>query len=276
MEVLIATGSFASSSKETGSGIVIPVAIVTGATSGIGREIARELVGKGFHVCAIGRRNATARLQEAFAAGASGEREFDVAVGVCHMRADLADHESVAALSEVLFRRYPGVDLLVHAAGTYDTDEHLLASPHNADALFRTNVSAPLRLTLSLREALGRARGTVVIIGSTGAENPFEDSALYGGSKAAVAAAAKSLRSKLNPQGIRVALITLGRTDTPMQALVQDREGRELEMESLIRPASVARLVSFLSDLPPDIELTEIVARPKRAPVERAPRAGQT
>lgn len=211
---------------------MIPVAIVTGATSGVGREIVRDLLSKGFHVCAIGRRGDTARLRASSGEHSFAAKQGAVAAGVCHMRADLTDHESVAGLTDFLLGRYTSVDLLVHAAGAFETDEQLLDHPVDADALFRIHVVVPMWLTTRLREALACACGTVVVIGSSAAENPSKNNAIYAGTKAAISAAAKSMRENLNPHGCRVALITLGRTDTPMQKLVQASEGRELEGES--------------------------------------------
>jgi NADP-dependent 3-hydroxy acid dehydrogenase YdfG len=76
-------------------------------------------------------------------------------------------------------------------------------------------------------------------------------------------ALADSLRDEVNPHGVRVASVFLGRTATTRQAAIFAREGRAYAPERLLQPADVAGIVLTLFTLPPTAEVTNITLRPR-------------
>jgi len=84
----------------------------------------------------------------------------------------------------------------------------------------------------------------------------------YVATKHALNAIADSLREELNPRGIRVLMLYLGRTATPMQQAVFQQEGREYHQETLLQPEDVASVVVHAWMLPPTAEVTDISIRP--------------
>jgi NADP-dependent 3-hydroxy acid dehydrogenase YdfG len=233
-------------------------ALVTGATSGIGRAIGGALAGAGFRVHAIGRdRGRLASLRDE-----AGPDRI-----VVHT-ADLADDAALAAVAdEVAGEGRLGV--LVHAAGVHVHQRLEDASLADFDAVIRTNLRAPFELTRRLLPALVAAQGEVVFVNSSVGIRSGPGIAAYGASKHAMRALADSLRDEVNPSGVRVLSLYVGRTATPMQAGIHAGEGRPYEPDRLVQPGDVAALVLAAIGLPRTAEVTEISVRPMRPPRER-------
>lgn len=136
------------------------VAVVTGATSGIGKEAAWGLVRLGARVTLVGRSGAklAAAVDELVARGAARER-LGVAV------ADLARVPAVKALAAELAARHPVLDILLNNAGIYPARRVLTAD--GFEESWATNTLAYEVLTTGLRDAVVAARGRIVYVGST-------------------------------------------------------------------------------------------------------------
>jgi short-subunit dehydrogenase len=177
--------------------------LITGASDGIGLELARQLQRGRARVLSVARRPATA-----LDAGLRGDS----------CRVDLAQPFAAAVVAEFLRRRgVDALDLLIHCAavGAYGPVE--AQAPGEIDALLDTNLCAPLALTRALLPALARAAGRVVFIGSVAAALPVADYAVYGATKAALEGFARSLRVELRGQ-VGVQVIHPGATRTAMHA----------------------------------------------------------
>ena len=234
------------------------VAVVTGASSGIGRAIALGLAAEGATLCLVGRRvEALEAVAESARAGASR-------VAVC--RADLTrDHETLQ-LAARLPRDVGPVDILVHAAGVISRGLIEQAAVEDFDTQFRTNVRAAYLLTQALLPMLRARQGQVVFLNSSAGLAARAGVSQYAATKAALKAFADSLREEVNADGVRVMSVFLGRTATPMQAAVHEAEGRAYHPERLIRPEDVASIVVSALRLPRSVEVTEIKLRPLQKP----------
>jgi NADP-dependent 3-hydroxy acid dehydrogenase YdfG len=108
-----------------------------------------------------------------------------------------------------------------------------------------------------------KARGQVVFVNSSAALSAKRpDVGQYSAMKHALKAIADSLREEVNPKGIRVLTVYLGRTATPMQAAIYQREGGEYHPEALLQPEDVASVVVQTLLLPSTAEVTDISMRP--------------
>jgi NADP-dependent 3-hydroxy acid dehydrogenase YdfG len=230
------------------------VAVVTGASSGVGRAMALALAEEGATVCVVGRD--PDRLKSAAA-----EVKDRGGTSVAH-RADLTRDEDVHALVDLVHRELGHVDVLIHAAAVIEFGPLASASLSDLDLQYRTNARAPYALTQALLPTLRQRKGQVVFINSSAGLGAPGGAGQYAATKHALRAIADSLRAEVNDNGVRVLSLYLGRTATPMQAGVHDVEGRPYRPEFLIQPDDVAAVVMCALGLPRTAEVTEIKMRP--------------
>jgi NADP-dependent 3-hydroxy acid dehydrogenase YdfG len=222
-----------------------PLALVTGASRGIGAAVARALAPT--HDLLLGGRD-TAAL-EALARELPAARPWPV---------ELTDSDAVAEAVGGIER----LDVLVHSAGI-----GLLGTVAETPAAtwrrqFEINVVAVAELTRLLLPALRAAPGRVVLINSGAGLAARAGWASYAASKFALRAFADALRAEEQELGVRVTSVHPGRVDTDMQRGVVAHEGGEYRPEAYLRPESVARAVLLAVAAPDDTALTELVLRP--------------
>jgi NADP-dependent 3-hydroxy acid dehydrogenase YdfG len=229
-------------------------ALVTGAGSGVGKAIALMLAEGGATVVLAGRD--IARLEEVHAEIESGL--------IC--QGDLELDDDIAVLAARSQKELPGIDIVVHAAGTIEIDPIETAELDDFDVQYRTNVRGPYALTQALLPALRERNGQVVFINSTAGRDAGPGSSQYAATKAALGAVADSLRAEVNEDGVRVLSVFLGRAATPLQERLTNAEGREYRPEQLVQPEDVAGVVASALALPRTAEVTELALRPMKKP----------
>jgi NAD(P)-dependent dehydrogenase (short-subunit alcohol dehydrogenase family) len=133
------------------------------------------------------------------------------------------------------------------------------------DLQYATNVRAPYLLTQRLLPVLSERNGQIIFINSSaGLTANRSNIGQYAATKHALKAIADSLREELNPVGIRVLSVYLGRTATPMQKALFRKDNKAYRPESLLQPEDVASIVVYSLMLPPTAEVTDISIRPAR------------
>ncbi len=234
-------------------------AIITGASSGIGRAITMGLVGKGVNVCLLSRNDIDVR--EYIEAGCSG--------GVCAWayKGDLSSDTDLAGFCEFIGEQVPTVDILVHSAGAYYSGMLAETQVDHLDRLYRVNLRAPYILTQSLLPRLKESKGQIVFMNSSAGVKGTEKLSQYTSSKFALRALADCLRLEVNGDGIRVLSIFPGRTASRMQEEIHLLEQRAYDPNSLIQPGDIAAIVVNSLQLPSSAEVTDIHIRPFRKPV---------
>ena len=229
------------------------IALVTGASSGIGRAIGLALARAGAHLCAVGRNYA------ALAETVSAARQYSDAT---IFQIDLTKERDLQPLLQFL-KSAGRLDILIHCAGVIHPNQMEHARVEDLDLQYATNVRAPYVLTKSLLDLLGVAGGQVVFINSSaGLTAKRPEIGQYAATKHALRALADSLREEVNPKGIRVLTLYLGRTATPMQEALFQQEGRDYSPGSLLQPEDVASVIVHVLALPPTAEVTDISIRP--------------
>jgi NAD(P)-dependent dehydrogenase (short-subunit alcohol dehydrogenase family) len=207
-------------------------------------------------VCAVARN--PSKLAETVAAA----RHFSDATG---FQIDLTAEGAIRPLVQHLEKASKGLDVLVHSAGLYHQSLMELARVEDLDAQYATNVRAPYVLTQALLPMLTLARGQIVFVNSSaGLTAKRPEIGQYSATKHALKAIADSLREEVNPKGVRVLSLYLGRTATPMQEALYHVEGRDYHPETLIQPEDVASVVVQALRLPGTAEITDISVRPMR------------
>ena len=234
------------------------IAVVTGASSGIGQAIALELGRRGCTVCALGRQ--AAALDEVV------KRLSPTAPHSKAYRADLSRDDELERVALRLQQDFPDVDILVHAAGRFSTGALGSTSVDGLDAHYRINARAPYLLTQKLLPNLISARGQIVFVNSSVNPGANADLTQYAASKHALEAIADGLRAEVNAQGLRVLTLNPGRTASRMQEQVHASEGRMYRPEDLMQPHDVALMVAASLALPPSAEVTNLDMRPMIKP----------
>ncbi len=223
-----------------------PLALVTGASRGIGAAIARAIAPT--HRVLLGGRDRGA-LDE-FAATLPDAHPFPV---------DLTEPESLRAATAGIER----LDVLVHSAGVA-TIAPLHKTPVQVwRQTLDLNVIAVAELTRVLIPALRAARGQVVLINSGAGMRVNPNWGSYGASKFALRGYAEALRAEEAPHGVRVTSIYPGRTATDMQRDVRAAEQGDYDPEDYLRPETVAEAVLFALRTPADGHLTDLTLRPR-------------
>lgn len=203
-----------------------PTALVTGASSGIGRAVA-EALAPSHHVHLVGRDTAALDVIAAALPAASVHA------------LDLRDGTALAELAHGI----DALDVLVHSAGVLHMGTTEELSPEQWRESLEVNVLAPVELTRVMLPALRRSAGQVILINSGLGRRTMPGSGAYSASKYALRAFADTLRQEEAPNGVRVTSIHPGRVATPMQQRLQAWEGRPYDAEAWVRPEQVADAV---------------------------------
>jgi NADP-dependent 3-hydroxy acid dehydrogenase YdfG len=232
------------------------VAVVTGASRGIGRAIALRLAAEGASICLVGR-DAQA-LQEVADLGAA------TAATLARYHIDLTQDTAIERLVGQVRRDFERVDILVHSAGIMNLGPIGDSPVDQLDGQYQANVRAPYVLTQALLPMLAASRGEIVFVNSSIVFTNRADVGQYAATKCALQALADSLRHEVNSQGIRVLSIYPGQTNTPRQKAKYARMGLPFDPDSFIQPDDVATVVVTAIRLPRTVEVTDVRMRPFR------------
>ena len=186
-----------------------PVALITGASAGIGLEFALRLAERGYDVVLVARRGDRLDDLAARLRGAHAEIRAEAVV------ADLAGADAAAQISAEVAQLGLGIDLLVNNAG-FGTHGHFEAlSPERERDEIAVNVTALVALTHAFLPAmLERGRGGVINVASTAAFQPVPYMAVYAATKAFVRSFSEALHEEVHARGVRVLALCPGPTAT--------------------------------------------------------------
>jgi NADP-dependent 3-hydroxy acid dehydrogenase YdfG len=222
-------------------------ALITGASSGIGRAIAVALVEEGAEVLLIGRD--PGRLDALARELGPGSHPHPL---------DLADDRQLDAAAEAAG---PSLDLLIHSAGLAELGSIDKAAIGALDRMWSVNLRAPVLLTQRCLPALRAARGQIVFINSGAGLVARAGWGHYAATKFALRAVADALREELRADGVRVLSVFPGRTATAMQAEVHRQEGQIYHPERFMQPGDVAAMIVAALVLPRTAHVHEINLR---------------
>jgi len=221
-----------------------PLALITGASRGIGKAIADALGAT--HDLLLGGRDEEALTS--VAAELPSARPWAV---------ELTDYAAVAGAVEGIDR----LDVLVHSAGISRLGALADLSAADWRDSYEINVVAVAELTRLLLPPLRAAAGHVVLINSGSGLKANPRWGAYAASKFALRAYADVLRAEEEPNGLRVTSVHPGRTATDMQRAVREFERGDYVPEHYMRPESVAAIVRSAVETPRDAHVHEIVIR---------------
>ena len=209
------------------------IALLTGASRGIGRAIALELADLGFDLALVGRDQAS--LEET-ASLIPGTR-------VSLITADLSDPGSSKYIVERTVSAFGGLDLLVNCAGVPQQGPFTEVTPEEWDKVFAVNARAPFFICQAALEPLKKSSKPMVInIASVVGFKGYINQSVYSSSKHALTGFTKVFAKEVQPFGIRVHLISPGGVATEMVKKMRP----DIDPSELIQPEEIAEIVRFL------------------------------
>jgi NAD(P)-dependent dehydrogenase (short-subunit alcohol dehydrogenase family) len=214
-----------------------PTALVTGATSGLGKEIAVRLARDGMNVVVVGRDVArgAAVVEQIEAAG--GDARF--------IAADLSDPAAIRNLAE----QVGDIDVLVNNAGLSVWAPTEAMNVADFDSMFASNVRAPFLLVGVFAPAMAkRGGGSIINISSMAGRIGLPSGAAYGATKAALDSMTQSWTAEYSPRGVRVNAIAAGPIYTrPKTRARTDELGATTALRRAGGPEEIAEVVAFLA-----------------------------
>jgi NADP-dependent 3-hydroxy acid dehydrogenase YdfG len=232
------------------------VVLITGASSGIGAGIARELAGTGARLMLGARRvgHLEALAGELNAAGGTAR--------VCPL--DVTDRKSVDAFADAARTEWGRVDVIVNNAGLMPLSAMSAMKVEEWERMVDVNIKGVLYgIAAVLPEMTARGSGHVVNIASIGALQVFPTAAVYCATKYAVRAISAGLRQENDK--LRVTCIHPGVVESELASTITDpaaAEAMKTFRAIALKPDAIARAVRFAIEQPDDVDVNEIVVRP--------------
>ncbi|MGM0946951.1 MAG: SDR family NAD(P)-dependent oxidoreductase [Bacteroidota bacterium] len=235
------------------------IALITGATSGIGKACALILAKNGYDIIATGRR--TDRLEAL-------KNEMPEGRKLLPLTFDVRDKEAVFKLLGNLPEPWKNIDILVNNAGNaHGLDPIQTGDTADWDAMIDINVKGLLYVSKAIIPTMcERKSGTIINIGSIAGKEVYPNGNVYCGSKHAVDAITQGMRIDLNPFGVKVIGIHPGLVETEF-SLVRFK-GDEERAEKIYQgyepllAQDIAEIVEFCINRPPHVVLADIVVLP--------------
>jgi clavulanate-9-aldehyde reductase len=233
------------------------VALVTGASSGIGDATARLLAARGIKVAAVARRRE--RLERLARSAPEGRILFEAA--------DVSTEEGAARAVAFALRRFGRLDIVVNNAGV------MLLGPIEGAALddwrrmVELNLLGLMYVTQAALPHLIAARGDVVNVSSVAGRVARLGAGAYDATKFGVGAFSEALRQEMSPKGVRVTLVEPGMVETELVGHITHpatRRAMEDRIRSMrpLKPEDVATAILFAVSQPPHASVNEILLRP--------------
>ncbi|CAH1725315.1 farnesol dehydrogenase-like [Aphis gossypii] len=234
------------------------VAVVTGASSGIGEETCRQLVKKGMIVVGFARREDKLQELEKSLKGKLGK--------FFYVKVDLCSEENILEAFNWVKRTLKSIDVLINNAGVMKQSD-LLGKTNDWKQMFDTNViglNICSREAIKIMEELKTKEGHIININSIGGHYQFpfmKDIAIYTATKHAVTEITESLRELLGMKNlpIRVTSISPGAVETEMI-----EEVRHLKEQNMLKSTDIAEAIMYALSVPQRVNIAEIIIRPTK------------
>lgn len=232
-------------------------ALVTGASSGIGRATAKILARSKVKVALVGRRQSI--LEElATECGALASA----------YPCDMTDDAQLKDLANRIRADFAAIDILVHSSGIIKLGPTETSPVADFDSQYTANVRAPYILTQLLLPLLRQASGQIVFVNSsiTRAFNTAGRGS-YAATQHAAHAMTNALRDEINEFGVRVTTIFPGTTATQRQLDLHAVSGKRYDPDRMLQPDDVAEAVLFALTIGRTAEITDLYLRPMLKPL---------
>lgn len=238
---------------------MIKIALVTGATSGIGRATARILAKNNYKIILCGRRED--RLKEL-------EKELSEFTEICILSFDVRDKKAVFESINSLPSDFSKIDVLINNAGNaHGLDAIQNGDVDDWDAMIDINVKGLLYVSKAIIPTMIEQKsGHIINIGSTAGKEVYPNGNVYCASKFAVDALNKGMRMDLNPYGIRVGAIHPGMVETEFSEVrfKGDKEKAANTYKGLqpLSAEDIADIIHFVVSRPYHVNIADLIVMP--------------
>lgn len=234
-----------------------PVVWVTGASRGIGAEIAKQFASIGCEVCLSGRSKKDLAIVAT---------EIIKRGGRAHVYPlDITDRKAIVKVVKDIAKNIGEIDVLVNNAGITKFKSVLSTSMEEFDAIIGTNLIGQIACTQAVLPSMVRRKsGQVINILSRAAVKTFEDSGAYTAAKAGMHGFAKVLREEMRSHNVKIVNVLPGPTETAMWS----KSARAEFSHRMMKASSVAEAVLSIFQLPDDVVVDDIFLRPILGDIE--------
>jgi NADP-dependent 3-hydroxy acid dehydrogenase YdfG len=234
-------------------------ALITGATSGIGKATARAFAADKINLIICGRRKEA--LSEL-------KKELSKQVAVTTLSFDVRDKAEVFKQIESLPQEFKQIDILVNNAGNaHGLDPIQEGNTEDWDAMLDINVKGLLYISKAvIPQMVERKSGHIINVGSLAGKEVYPNGNVYSASKFAVDALTKGMRIDLNKAGIRVGAVNPGLVHTGFSNVRfkgdDERAEKVYEGYEPLMPEDIAELISFMVSRPPHVTIADLTVLP--------------
>lgn len=215
------------------------VILITGASSGIGKEIAKLFLQKNYRLILSGRNNSGFDY-------AKGKTNIDIVLG------DITKSNTRKKICELVINKYKRLDILINNAGITFIQPFEDTTEEQLNAIFDTNLKAPILLTHDLYNTMkSQNYGTIIFINSSAGKQGYPNHTMYSAMKFGLNGFSQSLRQEAKKYGIRIISIHSGGVNTALYNNVKDKP----DVGQYMNPTKLAEIIVYLSetsDLSPD------------------------
>jgi ribitol 2-dehydrogenase len=230
------------------------IAIVTGASSGIGRAVAYELAKHGV------KQVLTARSKDRLAALADDLDSEAVIVA-----ADMTSPKDIRSIVEQTIAEFGRIDILLANAGIYISGDIIVGEPDAWDQLISTNVTGVFRLVHAvLPHLVSQRSGDILVTSSISGHQAIQWEPIYSASKHAIQSFVHGLRRQLLTSGIRVGAVAPGMVLNELWGMIDPAEiDRKVEQGAGLRSEDVAEAITFMLTRPQNVTIRDLVMLPR-------------
>lgn len=235
------------------------IALITGATSGIGKATAELLAQKGYHLILCGRR--LDRLKKI-------HQNLSRQTTATYLNFDIQSTDEVKKAIESLPKKWKSIDILINNAGNaHGLDFIHEGNLNDWNAMIDTNIKGVLYISkLIIPEMVRRKKGHIIIIGSIAGKEVYTKGNVYCATKHAIDALTKGIRMDLNPYGIKVTAIHPGLVETEF-SIVRFKGDAKKANEVYkgyqpLHPKDIANTILYTLETPPHVVISDLTILP--------------
>lgn len=220
---------------------------ITGATGGIGKEIARELAASKCNLFLTARDSATLKKL-----ALSLQKKYNIKVSF--FAGDLHKVSDVKKIIQSVNNAFDVIDILINSAGIFEIKPLHESTLEDFEKSYSTNIRAPFIFTKEFSSNMVVQKwGRIVNIGSSSSYSGFSNTSIYCSSKHAILGLSRAVHAELKKHNVRAFCVSPGSTDTKM-----GRKSVDQNYKTFINPVEIAKTVAFLISFDKEMVIDEI------------------